>query len=282
MRISTLRRYARATAKRVFSVRALEVFAVVFALVAGVVYFVDEHRDRVLARRMTAWTMLRDASQSSGNAGQADAIRVLLDQGANLEGVNLANASLSLIDIVGANLGSVNLQNATIEWSHLAEAFLASANLSGAKVSTVDLSDAVLVAANLHKADLFSVTLDRTDFSNADLSDAKIAAQSAMQTDFSSADLSGTEFTTLHFGDDSHAAPFEPRYIEFKREDGNIRLLGGTISPYDVDGLPCFAWVERNRPPKGLPDGYAVVLVDDPEYPGRDACSTRPVSTWPR
>jgi hypothetical protein len=115
----------------IFSFRTLQVVgsgAAIFAAAVGIIYLEDERQDRILAREIAAWALLRDAS--SGNLGRARALELLRSQNANLSGVNLRGASLSFMDLSDTFLGGANMEGASIEWTDLSKSFLTSRRAS--------------------------------------------------------------------------------------------------------------------------------------------------------
>jgi hypothetical protein len=71
---------------------------------------------------------------------------------ANLEGVNMEDASLNDINLSGANLKNANLSGASLEDSNLSGANLSNANLQGALIWYTNLSGADLSGADLERA----------------------------------------------------------------------------------------------------------------------------------
>jgi uncharacterized protein YjbI with pentapeptide repeats len=80
----------------------------------------------------------------------------------DLEGENLAWATLSDADFEGANLESVNFKSATLHRVNFQGANLSFADLSGAELVDTDLSSANLLGANLSDAQLNSIINERT------------------------------------------------------------------------------------------------------------------------
>ena len=78
--------------------------------------------------------------------------------GCNLQGANLAEASLIRANLAGANLTRANLVKANLKWANLKGANLTSADLSGANLAGADLA-----GANLERADLTGANLEQAN-----------------------------------------------------------------------------------------------------------------------
>lgn len=223
-----------------------------------------------MAREMAAWTLLRDASHSSGNLGRARALELLRSQGADLSGVDLGRATLANLDLSNTFLHEANLEGAVVEWSNLAGSFLLSANFKGAELNTVILIGANLSLTNFSNASLFAVKADYADFSWANFEGAEITFDSSNEADFSGADFSGAKFLNLIVDG------FKPKSKKFTRGKEVVRLIGGSVDRHFEEKLPCYAWARDDRKPSNLPRGYAVVLVSDVEHFHLEACADDP------
>ena len=85
--------------------------------------------------------------------------------GCNLQGANLAEASLIRANLAGANLtnaklGKTNLKWANLKGANLTNADLAGANLTGADLAGANLDRADLTGANLEQANLRGTTIN--------------------------------------------------------------------------------------------------------------------------
>ena len=90
----------------------------------------------------------------------ADLSRVNLE-GANLEGANFYKANLRWANLYKANLYKANLYKANLRWAKLIKADLRWAKLSGADLSWVNLEEVALFMANLIGADLTGTIFEK-------------------------------------------------------------------------------------------------------------------------
>lgn len=82
--------------------------------------------------------------------------------GCNLQGANLAEASLLRANLAGANLTNANMAKANLKWANLKGANLTAADLSGANLAGADLA-----GANLERADLTGANLEQANLRGA-------------------------------------------------------------------------------------------------------------------
>lgn len=135
--------------------------------------------------------------------------------GADLQGVNLAHASLSGANLIGANLSKADLSEANLSGADLSKANLSEAhlnktdlskarlhgarlmkaNLTGAYMSTADLGYASLIEANLSETNLSGANLSKADLSNAILSGANLIVADLSRANLTEADLSGARLS---------------------------------------------------------------------------------------
>ena len=87
--------------------------------------------------------------------------------GCNLQGADLAEASL-----MRANLAGANLSNAKLAKANLKSANLTGANLTGADLSGANLAGADLAGANLERANLTGANLERANLRGAAINGA--------------------------------------------------------------------------------------------------------------
>ena len=87
--------------------------------------------------------------------------------GCNLQGANLAEASLMRANLAGANLTNANLAKANLKWANLKGANLTRADLSGANLAGADLA-----GANLERADLTGANLEQANLRGAIINNA--------------------------------------------------------------------------------------------------------------
>ena len=114
-----------------------------------------------------------------------------VEPGANLDGQNLENADLTMVDLhSSASLVSTNLSNAWLGMGILTGANLTNAQLNGASLTYTDLGSALLVGADLTWATLSSgSSLTQANLSGAIFSDLQ---------DYEAANWSGAFYYTDH------------------------------------------------------------------------------------
>jgi uncharacterized protein YjbI with pentapeptide repeats len=131
----------------------------------------DEEQLTVLRQGTDAWNAWRQRNPD---------VRVDLD-GANLAEASLAVANLARASLIGASLYRAFLSGANLWGAHLRGASLWRAHLPGARLDRADLHEAVLVEANLSAA----------KFRGANLFGADLSRTSLVETDFRHANLTG-------------------------------------------------------------------------------------------
>jgi uncharacterized protein YjbI with pentapeptide repeats len=100
-------------------------------------------------------------------------------------------------DLTGANLKGVDLANADLSRAKLRGANLANANLSGANLSEADLYRADLAGTDLRRANLFKAQLLRTDLRKAQLDETRLAKASLQEANLRGADLSRLDLSEV-------------------------------------------------------------------------------------
>ncbi len=96
--------------------------------------------------------------------------------GANLEGVDMSNASMTTMRLDRANLRRANLSGAILQLSNLKGADLTLANLERAHLHAVNLRGANLMLANLTKVSLLDADLRGANLTGANLTGAILIA----------------------------------------------------------------------------------------------------------
>ena len=119
---------------------------------------------------------------------------------ANLEGVNLTDADLRLVNISSARLMNANLTNADLRSAHFIFTDLTASNLMNANLANAHFGSTNLANANLINADLTNVNLTNTYLSgaifiNANLMKINLTNADLMNANFTCAYLNGTIFT---------------------------------------------------------------------------------------
>jgi pentapeptide repeat protein len=169
----------------------------------------DEHV-ALLAQGVAAWNAWRDENPdivpdlTGANLNSAQLRRVNLT-GANLSGAQLRVAYLRRANLIGADLRGAdlgqahlraNLQGANLAKASLIETNLRDANLREADLVEANLRGATLEAADLRKANLQKASLERADLHEANLSGAKLSGAdlrgaSLVKTNLDGADVTG-------------------------------------------------------------------------------------------
>jgi GNAT superfamily N-acetyltransferase len=116
---------------------------------------------------------------------------------ANLVGADLRGADLEAANLSGAVLHRADLSFANVIDADLSTADLSHANLIGAKIRYAVLSSAKLVSATLALADLTLADLDGADFESAELGEAYLEAANLENTRFHQTHLGYTRLTSL-------------------------------------------------------------------------------------
>lgn len=116
--------------------------------------------------------------------------------GANLVGVNLTKAVLTVSQLHEVDLAGAMLQSAHAIETVFSEAKLTGANLTGANLASADLTGADLTGATLEEANLSGA-----DLSGATLVDTNLSGATLWNVNLSGADLLGANLDDAHFID---------------------------------------------------------------------------------
>jgi len=164
------------------------------------------HRDQALlakAPEEVRWTRQRLEAAIAAHGGP---------EGLNLAGADLSNLNLHGMDLRGivlahwdeeserttsgnlqeANLIGANLQGAQLAYANLHRARLAGANLQGASLFFADLQGANLMGANLQGARLSDANLQGANLNEANLQEARLAGTNLQGASLFFADLQGS------------------------------------------------------------------------------------------
>jgi uncharacterized protein YjbI with pentapeptide repeats len=124
----------------------------------------------------------------------------------DLEGANLRNRNLNMIDFHKANLKQVdlyraslceaNLRDAVFHMAHLYRTNFSNADLTRAMLKGADLVRAKLIGASLREADLRWVKLGEADLSNADLTSCAVYGVCAWDIKFENMKQSNLDITS--------------------------------------------------------------------------------------
>lgn len=114
---------------------------------------------------------------------------MLMLEGSDLSGANLAEANFTSTDLRGSNLQAANLQKAT-----LIMASLAGSKADKTNFTRVDAYRASFASVSAQGAVFTSAELQRVDFTGADLTGADFQKAELGRAEFSKAILAGTSF----------------------------------------------------------------------------------------
>ena len=158
-------------------------------------------------------------------------------RGANLEGLNLAEAILDYADLTGARLGRANLMRISAQYASFERI-----NGEGVKLDESDLRGTTFRKANLQYAKMTGPAIAHADFSGADLRHANIRAlYDADSVNFDRVDLRDTTVTDCHL----HYGSFEDAKLQgSKYEDisfffsffGGATWTGAVMSDMGFEG----------------------------------------------
>lgn len=159
--------------------QATATVAMAFVAVLGVLYLIEEQRDRRQIRVTHAWNLFHaarsDQTSSFRNIGQIEAIEALYRNGANLRSVDFSGLYLHGLDLSCVEPGM--LQNgfcADLRHADLSRTVLTNARFSGADVRHVRLADARTERANFSGALLTPMSFARSEFDIMFLSGARL------------------------------------------------------------------------------------------------------------
>lgn len=152
---------------------------ILFAVIVYIYPGCDERKqaaeDSKKSKHYVAWETLNSAVGKPGNAGRADALMDLNNDGVSLEGLDISAGSFA---------SNLVLTNADLKYS----------NLSSSKIWDSDFSHSDMSFGILTNADCFRVKFANTDLSKADLTDTKFIG-----CDFASARLTTEQCSNTTF-----------------------------------------------------------------------------------
>ena len=117
------------------------------------------------------------------------AIKIAIDQGANLQGANLRRANLYGVNLYGVNLQGANLQGANLQEASLYGVNLQEADLWEADLRRANLRGTSLRRANLQRASLYGANLRGTSLREANLQGANLQGANLQGADLWEANL---------------------------------------------------------------------------------------------
>ena len=149
--------------------RVLEVFVIIFALVA----FFQDYKQRSADRAVRIATLINQIAETSrhqdfaARSALGRTAQILADQGVSLADMPLRLASMNEMDLRGADFFGADLSEAGLIKSVLVGADLRYSNLVRTNFSFADLSNARFDGADISGADFSSATLDGSNLSMA-------------------------------------------------------------------------------------------------------------------
>src|SRR5580698_6531626 len=145
-----------------------------FSVLAGVIFYFSESRDRIMQRHYQAWQVINTAQGKGGSGGRIDALQELNRDKVPLVGVDVSSAFLQGLRLDHANLLRSNFSIADLRGSDLRAANFTDADLHAANLRNSDLEHASFESANMQDVDLWGSDLTGASFNNTDLGNADL------------------------------------------------------------------------------------------------------------
>jgi uncharacterized protein YjbI with pentapeptide repeats len=176
---------------------------------------------------------------------------MLMFEGSDLSGANLAGTDLTSTDLRGANLAGANLEKATLVRASLAGANADKANFArveGFRTSFAETSakDASFASAELQRSDFSKAQLTGADFEKAELGRVNFSEATITGTKFKLANLSRAEFYGAVF---EGPIDFDRAFLYLTRFEGMDLSAATGLAQWQVD-LSCGD--DKTKLPKGL------------------------------
>lgn len=124
------------------------------------------------------------------------------DSVVDLQGAQLDNSVLELVDLQGVNLEGVSLKESILAQSLLSSSNLTDADLSKSNLSNADLRQSLMFRANLSNSDLTHADLRGGDMRFANLRGAILRGANLEAANFNQADISYADFTDSNITDE--------------------------------------------------------------------------------
>jgi uncharacterized protein YjbI with pentapeptide repeats len=167
------------------------------AILYTIVTYLAEAPQRQKAKEFQAWQVINTAR--AGEGGRKAALRDLIDDGADLGGIDLSNANLAKADFCNADIPEANFQNA---------------NLAGATFSCPPFWWNWWHRAEVH-SNVISDSLLSVDFRNSDLYQTNFSGRSLVRPKFANIPPKGGQF---EFSDDN----FDQAMLYLAQLDGVV------------------------------------------------------------
>lgn len=226
----------------------------------------QEHQVRTTAQRILQKHLIRTPHELRWDEQGLDLSGAYLVQatfpgvhltGADLSGANLTQANLFNADLTGASLSRANLTRA-----NLSNADLTGANLNGANLTDAHLTDADLTAAKISTADLRGASLRKADLTRADFSGAILVRANLKEARLFNAYLRHADLTGAHLDwatwDNNTTLPLQLRDEIPNVSEEQVGGLYRVQHEYEVPVLPVrrdgFVMSERHLPRTGWID----------------------------
>ena len=190
-----------------------------------------------------------------------------LNEGVNLEGVNLSKANLIIAYIDGVNFRNANLSSANLSEAVLIEVNLSEANLRGANLikayidgvnfrnanlSSANLSDANIIEADLRDANFSKANLNGVDFSEADLSETDLRGVNLRGANLSGADLNEANLSLIDLKD---ADLYNAKLSRADLKNSNLRNVKN-LPEWILKGLNNQGMYSQNRLIESIKNGF--------------------------
>jgi uncharacterized protein YjbI with pentapeptide repeats len=166
--------------------------------------------------------------------------RMLMLDGSNFDGANLANTDFSMTDLGRSSMKGANVTKAGLVRTSLAQSDLTGANFDKAEgyrsdFTAVKATGASFVAAELQRGNFSSADLRNTDFTKAELGRAIFYRATFENTHFAMANLSRALFHNASF---AGAADFTDAFMFLTRIEG-VDLTRATGLKQEQIALSC-------------------------------------------
>ena len=166
----------------------------------AVVIFIRETPERKKQFHYQALSTIDRASGIRNSKARVIALQDLVDQGINLDELDLSNSNLEKIElngveIKGGNFMSANLQKSEMHLSNLQKSNFKNVSAAGFQIRFGNLSFSNFSESNFSNADFSNSNLMFSNFKNAKLSGTKFINSKLKGAKFEGAFLSGSNFT---------------------------------------------------------------------------------------
>lgn len=196
--------------------------------------------------------------------------------GADLREASLARRNLSGMSLKGANLDAADLEGANLTEANLTGASLVDADLSGAFLEDTNLSDANLLGANLRDAEMGGVSLTGANLphatlTDANLRDADLTGANLTEADLTQAQIAGVDFTRANLRDADLTAIRDDLWAVLSAVPHEVPALRRALVEGRIDGQlyegECACLVGTVEQAAGVEHGTLPLLKPNSERP---------------